>query len=502
MCAGLTNPGTERVAGKVAAVAPSIVILGAGFGGLAAGMQLKRAGIDSFKIIEKAARLGGTWRDNTYPGCGCDVPSHLYCYSFEPNPNWSRKFPKQPEILRYLESCAEKHGINEHIQYNTEIAKGAFDAKSGRWTLTTASGESLEADIVISATGQLNRPSTPSFPGQDEFTGAQFHSAQWNHRVSLAGQRVGVVGNGASAIQFIPEIVPAVQHLTIFQRSANWMVEKPDRRYLDIERFAFRHIPGARRLHRYLIYAAMEARALGFKRDHWANRHAQTLAENHLCEHVKDPTLREHLTPDFPVGCKRILISNEYYQSIQRRNVSVNSQGVQNLTKTGVTTTDGAHHELDTLIYATGFESTRLLAPMEFEGLDGRRLSEAWRAGAEAYRGIAVAGFPNLFIVYGPNTNLGHNSIVFMIECQLRSILQLVKRLAQGRARYVDVRADAMSAYNTAIQRRLAETVWAAECGNWYKNEAGKITNNWPGFTLSYWRQMRTINDSDWNFSV
>ncbi len=466
---------------------PTIAILGAGVAGLCMGIQLKKAGISSFKIYEKSDRVGGTWHDNSYPGANCDVPSHLYCYSFEPNPDWSRIFSPQAEIHRYLEGCAEKYGLLPHIQFGTEITGARFDERESAWRIRTDTGQEIVANVLVSGTGQLNRPHVPALPGFESFAGTHFHSARWNHSHDLSGRNVAVIGNGASAIQFIPCIAPMVKSLSIFQRSANWVIPRMDRAYTDTEKERFRRLPSLLWLVRALIYWSLEARFFGFFRGSWFGRKLEKAATQYLHAQIADPKLRALLTPDYPVGCKRILISDDYYQALTRQNVEVVGSHIERIERDVIVTADGVTRPVDTIIFGTGFETTSFLAPMQIEGLGGRKLEEVWRSGAEAYLGVGVSGFPNLFLLYGPNTNLGHNSIIFMIECQVRYVLQCIQALARNRTSRLDVRPEAMERYNERLQRDIQKTAWAAGCNSWYKTESGKITNNWSGFTVEYW---------------
>jgi cation diffusion facilitator CzcD-associated flavoprotein CzcO len=468
-----------------------IAILGAGVSGLCTGIALKRAGIHSFTIYEKSEKLGGTWYDNSYPGAACDVPSPLYSFSFEPNPDWSRMFSPQPEIQRYLAGCAEKYGLLPHIRFGSEIAAASFDEAAGTWHLRSAAGEDLEADVVISGTGQLNRPHVPDLPGLGDFEGTQFHSARWDHGHDLAGENVVVVGNGASAIQFIPQIAPQVEQLTVLQRSANWVVPRMDFAFSERAKQRFRRFPWLLTLLRWFVYWQLEVRFFGFLRDSWLSRRLERGARQYLEASIADPALRAALTPDYPIGCKRILISDDYYQSLCRENVAVVTSPIERILPGGVRTADGRVHPADTLIFATGFETTSFLAPMQIEGLGGRKLEEVWREGAEAYLGVAVADFPNLFLLYGPNTNLGHNSIIFMIECQVGYVVQCIRELFGRDLDWLDVRREAQARYNAELQRDLGKTAWAAGCSSWYKTASGKVTNNWSGFTVDYWRRTR-----------
>jgi cation diffusion facilitator CzcD-associated flavoprotein CzcO len=426
------------------------------------------------------------------------VPSPLYSFSFEPNPDWSRMFSPQPEIQRYLAGCAEKYDLLRHIRFGSEIASASFDEASGGWHLRTAAGEAIEADVVVSGTGQLNRPHVPDLPGLADFDGTSFHSARWDHAHDLSGENVVVIGNGASAIQFIPQIAPKVKKLTILQRSANWVIPRQDFAFSEAAKRRFRRFPPLLRLLRWLVYWQLELRFFGFFRDSWLSRRLERGCREYLAATIPDPKLREVLTPDYPVGCKRILISDDYYQSLCLPNVEIVTSPIERIERGGVRTADGRSHPADTLIFATGFETTSFLAPIQIEGKGGRKLEEVWREGAEAYLGVAVAGFPNLFLLYGPNTNLGHNSIIFMIECQVGYVVRCIRELFAKDLAWLDVRADAQARYNAELQRALAKTAWAAGCTSWYKTASGKVTNNWSGFTVDYWWRTRRPDFAAW----
>lgn len=477
-----------------------VAILGAGVSGLCMGIQLQRAGIASFAIFEKSHDVGGTWLDNSYPGSGCDVPSHLYSFSFEPNPDWSRAFSPQAEIQRYLRHCAEKYGLLPKIHFGTEIAGASFDASAGLWRIRTSTGEEITARALVSGLGQLNRPHTPDLPGLASFEGTTFHSARWNHQHDLAGEKVAVVGNGASALQFIPEIAKTAERVTVFQRSANWVIPRNDRKFSAADKDRFRRNPFLLRALRAFIWFMLEIRFFAFLRESWFSRRMTRVATEYLHAQVGDPVLRAKLTPDYPIGCKRILISDDYYQALVRPNVEVVCEPIERLTAGAVVTADGTLRAADTVIFATGFETTTFLAPLTIEGLDGAKLHDVWRDGAEAYLGVTVAGFPNLFMLYGPNTNLGHNSIIFMIECQVGYAVQCIRELLKPGTAWLDVRRDVMDRYNRDLQTALGKTAWTAGCSSWYKTASGKVVNNWSGFTIDYWRRTRHPDWRDYRF--
>ena len=470
---------------------PRIVIIGAGAAGIAMGIQLVRAGYTKLTIVEKSTMVGGTWHDNRYPGSGCDVPSHLYCFSFDPNPDWHHKFARQPEIERYLAACVERHGLAPHLRLGTEIASARWEDANGRWHLRTTTGDELVADVVISGTGQLNRPYTPEIPGLEGFAGVTLHSARWDPALEIAGKDVVVVGTGASAVQIVPEVARVARSLTVLQRSPGYVIRRGDRAYRGFERWAFGSVPLMRRLYRAWFYWANEARFAALRQGSLMGRIVAWVALRYMRSVVTDPAMRTSLTPAYPIGCKRILISDDWYQALVRPNVRVVTSPIERATADAVVTADGVVHPAQVVVFATGFQSTGFLAPIEITGRGGRSLAEAWRTGAEAHLGITVAGFPNLFLLYGPNTNLGHSSILFMIECQVRYVLRCLDAVQRRGARWLDVRPEVMARSNAALQSELAGSSWAAGCHNWYRTADGKQTNNWSGRTTGYWRRTR-----------
>lgn len=476
---------------------PVVVIIGAGFGGICMAIKLKRAGV-SFTIVEKADRVGGVWRDNVYPGAACDVPSHLYSYSFEPSADWSRAYGQAPEIRSYIESCARKHGIIEHIRFGAEVAGAVFDADSGGWVVTLADGSEIRCRFLVAATGQLSRPAEPDFPGLDSFSGKVFHSARRDHDYDMTGKRVAVIGSGASAIQFVPQIAPKVARLHLFQRSAPYVLPKPDRAYSALEKYLYAHFPSALVASRVRKYVYHEMRVLPLTRGYGVGL-VEKLFAKHLRRHVPDPALRARLTPDYPIGCKRVLISNEWYPAINRSNVEVVSAGLSEIRGDSVIGTDGTEREVDAIVFGTGFAVSEFLAPMRIVGREGVDLREAWRDGAEAHLGITVSGFPNFFILYGPNTNLGHNSIVYMLERQTDYVLSAIRHVGTYGRGWVDVRPDAQQRYNEELQQRLGGTVWESGCTSWYRTDEGKNTSNWPSFTFEYSRRTRYFDAGNYH---
>ena len=480
---------------------PEIAIIGSGFGGLGMAGRLRQAGIDTFTIYEKANDVGGTWRDNTYPGAACDVPSHLYSLSFAPKADWTRKYPQQPEIHAYLRSLVDRFGLGPHLRFGTEVAEATFDESAERWNLRFVDGTEAHADVVIAATGQLNRPHIPDLPGLDEFQGTWFHSARWPHvapddkatdldvadtPLDLAGRDVAVVGIGASAIQFVPELAKVAKTLTLYQRSSNYVAPKRDGPLDERTRRRFMRSPMLVRLYRLSIWARFEARWLVLRRGSHIGALGRKRFERELAKIVSPELTNEALIPDYPIGCKRILISNDWYPAILQPHVQVVTGGVDAVTATGVVAA-GEERPADTIVFGTGFQSTGFLTPMRIVGRGGTDLHQLWAEGAEAHLGLTVPGFPNLFVLYGPNTNLGHNSIIFMIERQVAYALTCIRRLIESGDASIEVRADIQRASQRSLERRLDQTVWTASCHSWYKTATGKITNNWPGLTAGYW---------------
>ena len=473
---------------------PTIAIIGGGFAGLCAAIQLKQAGFRQFILFEKSNGVGGTWRANTYPGAECDVASPLYSFSFEQNSQWPKKWAHQPYILDYLESCADKYQLREHLCLNTEITAASFDEKLQHWQVRTNRDEQYDFDIVIMAVGQLNRPLKPDIPGLENFGGPQFHSAEWNHDYNLTDKKIAVIGNAASAIQFIPMIAPLAQQLDIFQRSANWILPKLDKEYRDWEKSLAKRLPFIMNFYRFWLWLRSEV-LLGslMLEKPLLKKWAAAVCEKFISKHIRDAALRDKLIPDYPIGAKRILFSDNYYPALDRDNVHLVTEPISEVTPHGITTADGQQHPADVLIYATGFKASEFLAPIKVSGKGQRDLHDEWKNGAEAYLGISVNGFPNLFLLYGPNTNLGHNSIVIMIESQVRYILSCLKQMQQQHLKSVEIKSSVQQIYNRKIQQRLKTKTWATIKQSWYMKE-GKIVNNWPGTTVEYWWRTRRCN--------
>lgn len=476
-----------------------ILIIGTGFAGLGMGVRLKQAGIHDFTILERAGGVGGTWRDNHYPGAACDIESHLYSFSFEPNPRWSRTYATQPEILAYLEHCADKYGLRPHIRFNTAVTGATFDERSGLWTLKTRDGKSLRARVVVSGSGGLTEPAYPDIPGLRSFEGKTFHSARWDHTYPLDGKTVAVIGTGASAVQIVPAIAPRVGKLLVFQRTPPWIIPKHDPAIPPRTQELFRRAPFLQQLARDAIYLRHELFGIGFALEPRVLKLAEGLVRRHIASSVRDRALREKLMPSYRLGCKRILPTNDFYPALQRDNVDLVTEGIDEIRPRGIVTRDGVEHAVDAIILATGFEAAEAQAPFETRGRGGLDLDAAWQNGAEAYLGTTVAGFPNLFIIVGPNTGLGHNSMVLMIESQIAYIVSAVKAMRARDLKLVDVRADVQARYNARIHERLGRTVWASGCKSWYQTRSGKNTTLWPGFTFEYRFRTRRFDPNDYD---
>lgn len=466
------------------------VVIGAGFGGVGAAIKLRGMGLD-VDVLERAPRAGGVWRDNDYPGSACDVPSFLYSYSFAPKRDWTRRFAKQPEILTYLEQVIADHGLTKHIRFGADVVAARFERGTG-WTVTLADGEQLTADVLVAACGQMSTPDIPDIPGLELYRGPVFHSARWDHDVDLAGRRIAVVGTGSSAIQFVPEIAKVAEKVTILQRSAGYVIGKDDpeldgpvsrwRHYYDRYRaFLVKELFSVRVNHVPALFGPVERRYRSM-----------------LEEAVPEVDLREKVSTTDRYGCKRLLVSNDWFPTIRRDNVELRTEAAQAVTETGVITSSGHVIEADVLVFGTGFRSTDFLHGITVTGVEGDDLGERWADGAGAYLGMTVAGFPNLFLIYGPNTNVGHNSILFMIESQLNYLVSAVSQMRRLGIGTIDTRTDLADTFDRDIQRRSARTVYAQGCANWFATASGKHTQNWPGTAIDYWRRTRRLRLSDY----
>ncbi len=477
-----------------------IAIIGSGFSGIGMGIQLKKAGITDFMIFERASELGGTWRDNTYPGVACDVSSHMYSFSFEPNPDWSRMFSPQQEILQYLKNTVKKYELESFIKYNTNIAGADFDEKNSCWNIHTDAGDVITANVMINAMGPLNRVVIPQLKGIETFTGGMFHSSEWDHSFDLSGKRVAVIGTGASAIQIVPNIVKKVKALYLFQRTAPWVLPKPDRSMSAFEKKMFNLLPFTQKIYRYLIYWVLESTALGLVVNPRWTKLLEKLSLRHLKKSVPDLELRKKLTPKYKLGCKRILVSNDYYQALTLPQSQVITEGIEKMEGNAIITKDGKRNEVDAIIFGTGFNAADFPKDFVVKGLNGKLLSEEWKQGPEAYLGTTVKNFPNLFFIVGPNTGLGHNSMIFMIESQVNYIVQCIQNLREKGYKYLDVKDNVQTNYNTEIQKKLERTVWNSGCVSWYQTSEGKNTSIYPGFTFQFWKRLKKMKKEDFKW--
>jgi cation diffusion facilitator CzcD-associated flavoprotein CzcO len=463
-----------------------IAIVGSGFAGLGLAIRLKQAGIEDFVILERAGDVGGTWRDNTYPGCQCDVPSHLYSFSFAPNPGWTRTYSRQGEIQAYLKRVAEDQGLYRHCRFGHELRDAAWDEEAQVWRLTTSEGERT-ADVCVLGVGALSEPRMPDVPGLETFEGTTFHSAAWDHDHDLRGERVAVIGTGASAIQFVPEIQPEVERLHVFQRTPPWILPHTDRPISRLERRLYRRLPWLQRLVRGTVYGLREWLVLGFTRNPKIMRLPQRAARRHLERQVEDGALRARLTPHYTVGCKRILLSDRWYPALTEPNVEVVTDGIAEVRPRSVVTTDGTERAVDTIIAGTGFLATEFPAADRVHGRGGRTLGDIWQGSMSAYLGTTIAGFPNLFVLVGPNTGLGHTSMIYMMESQFNYVLGALSTMAREHAAAVEVRPEVQRAYNDDVQGRMRQTVWSSGgCASWYLDATGRNTVLWPDFTFRF----------------
>ena len=462
-----------------------IAIIGTGFSGLGMAIRLKQKGIHDFVVLERAEDVGGTWRDNTYPGCQCDVPSHLYSFSFAPNPDWSRTYSEQPEIWEYLRRCSERYGASDHIRFGHEVTEAAWNEDEQHWALETNKG-TFTASVVIGGLGPLTEPAVPELPGLDSFRGTTFHSARWDHGHDLDGKRVAVIGTGASAIQFVPRIQPLVGKLEVFQRTPAWVLPHTDRPITRVERRLYRASSPLQRLNRAVVYFSREWLVLAFTVQKRLMKLPQWLARRHMHRQVPDPELRSKLTPNYMIGCKRILLSNDWYPALTKPNVELVTSPIREVRPSSLVTEDGVEHEVDTIIFGTGFHVTDMPAAERLRGRDGVLLSDVWQGSPQAHLGTAISGFPNLFMLIGPNTGLGHNSMVFMIESQIAYVLDCLGVMEERGLASVEVRPEVQERFNAALQREMRDTVWTAGgCSSWYLDANGRNTTLWPGFT---WR--------------
>ena len=487
----ITEPAVPAVRAPRTRATLRVAIMGAGFGGIGLAVLLKKAGFTAITIFERGHGVGGTWRDNSYLGAACDVRSHLYSYSFAPRAAWSQRYSGQAEILDYIEGVAREYGVLPLVRLNSTVLSADYDAARAVWVVRTNDGTMAEFDIFIPAVGLLSKPQIPDFPGLADFAGAQFHSACWDHSVPLAGKRVALVGSAASAVQILPELTKIAGHVDVFQRTPNWLVPRGNAHYPAWRKALFRHMPFYRKAVRLYLYLYGEFLFDAFRTGSWRNRLLKNMALKNIEQSVNDPALRPRLTPSYELGCKRVLFSDDFLPCFNQPHVALVTEKVAGFEHNGIRTADGALHEADVVVFATGFDAANTLSPIAIHGRDGLALTEAWRDGPFAYRGVAVPEFPNMLIMYGPNTNLGHNSIIVMLEAQARYIVRCLEHMVERDMGALEVSEEACAAWNERVQRELGQMVWTTGCGSWYEAAGGKITANWSGSTLEYRRVMK-----------
>ena len=478
-----------------------IVIVGSGFSGLGMAIRLKEAGVDDFVVLERADEVGGTWQANTYPGCACDVPSHLYSFSFAPNPEWTQTYSPQPEIWDYLRRCADTYALRPHIRLNTPVESVTWLDEERRWEIETPAA-TLRARVVVAGMGPLTEPRIPDLPGLETFAGATFHSARWNHDFDLRGKRVASIGTGASAIQYVPEIQRQVEKLHVFQRTPPWVMPHSSRPISDWERRLFRALPVAQKLVRGGVYAGRELLVLGFVKRPRLMRLLERIARRHMRAQISDPALIEKVTPDYTIGCKRILPSNRWYRALSEENVELVTGGVREVRPHSVVGADGVEREVDAIVFGTGFHVTDVPAAQRVRGRGGLLLEDAWNGSMRAYMGASVAGFPNLFFLLGPNTGLGHSSMVYMIESQVTHVLAVLRHMRSRGAETVEIRPEAQARYNAEIDRRMTGTVWQTGCSSWYLDRTGRNATIWPDWTWRFRRRAAELRADDYALDV
>ncbi|MET9363693.1 NAD(P)/FAD-dependent oxidoreductase [Streptomyces sp. NPDC006632] len=473
-----------------------VAVIGSGFGGLGAAVRLRREGITDFVVLERAGSVGGTWRDNSYPGCACDVPSHLYSFSFAPNPDWPRTFSGQEHIRAYLDHVADTFRLRPHIRLDHEVTMMRWDAERLWWEIEVANGASLTADVVVSATGPLSDPKVPQIPGLDTFPGKVFHSARWDHDYDLRGKRVAMVGTGASAIQIVPAIQPDVAKLTLFQRTPPWVMPRMDRAITGAERWFHRQLPFTGAARRGLLWGIRELQVSAFTKRPNELGLVESIAKSNMARAIKDPALRAKLTPDYRIGCKRILLSSTYYPALAQHNVDVVASGLTEVRGSTVVAADGTENEVDAIIFGTGFHVTDMPIADRVVGAEGHTLAESWKDGMQSLRGATAAGFPNWMTIIGPNTGLGNSSMILMIESQLSYMADYLRQLdvLGGRAALTP-RTSAVGAWNRRVQERMKRTVWnTGGCTSWYLDANGRNTTVWPGTTGEFRRATREVD--------
>ena len=473
-----------------------VLILGAGFGGIAMGHFLKRAGIEDFLIAEKSDIIGGTWRDNSYPGCLCDIPSHLYSFSFFPNPDWSQRYAPAKEILDYTIAAHKSLGLDKNTQTGLEFLNAAWDEKDRVWRASFKNGKVITCRFLISALGPLHDPKTPEIDGIDGFDGPILHSARWDHSLSFKDKKVALIGTGASAVQLAPELQKAAGRLILFQRTPSWVLPKHNSSYAPWQKALFRALPTSREMMRRALFAGHEMRLISVMNGKAIRKFVEKQARKYIEREISDPALREKLTPEHELGCKRILLSSEYYNALAQPNAEVLTGGLVGVDGNRLISGSGESREVDAIVFATGFEVANRITQIPVTGIGGESLTDAWKRVRRSYYGIALEGFPNFFLLVGPNTGLGHNSILIMIEAQAKHIAKRIKETTQSPNATITVNSDAVARYDTKLQHDLEDTVWArGSCSSWYQDDSGKVVAIWPGTTLRYRREVAKTPD-------
>ena len=478
-----------------------ILIVGSGFSGLGMAIRLKQAGMHDFAVLERADEVGGTWQANTYPGCACDVPSHLYSFSFAPNPEWTQTYSPQPEIWDYLRRCADDFGVRPHIHLNCGVESATWVEAERRWEVETTRG-TYRARIVIAGMGPLTEPRIPEIPGLESFEGEVWHSARWNHDYDLAGKRVASVGTGASAIQYVPEIAKQVSELHVFQRTAPWVMPHSNRPITEAERRVYRRVPALQKLVRGGIYGARELLVFGFVKRPRLMGAIERIARRHIRSQIDDPQLIEQVTPDYTIGCKRILPSNRWYRALDKPNVDLITTGVQEVRARSIVDGAGVEHEVDAIVFGTGFHVTDIPAAQRLRGRGGKLLDDVWHGSPRAYFGSTIAGFPNLFFLLGPNTGLGHSSMVYMIESQIAHVMAALRHMSARGAETIEIRPEAQERHNAEIDRRMKGTVWTTGCSSWYLDDTGRNATLWPDWTWRFRRLAAQLRTDDYVLDV
>ncbi|MCB9231681.1 MAG: NAD(P)/FAD-dependent oxidoreductase [Bacteroidia bacterium] len=479
-----------------------VLITGAGFAGLCMAIKLKQQGKYSFAVLERGDQMGGTWRDNTYPGAACDVPSLLYSYSFETWPHWQRDYSPHDNIMAYMEHCVDRYGLGPHILTGQNVVKAQWLEQEGLWEAETEKGDIFRARFAIGSTGPLNKAKLPEIPGRENFAGPSWHTSHWQHDISLKGKRVAVIGTGASAIQVVPAIANEMKELILFQRTPPWVMPRKDKPVSEARRNRYRRFPWMQKLAREALYWKFESRAIAFVTFPGLMKTAKRMALRNLNKAIRDPNLRKQLIPDYDMGCKRVLRSDDYYPALTRKNVVLETESILKMDSNHIKTSSGKSYEVDLIVYATGFEAAEQMAPFEFLGRDGVDLRNLWAKGGEAYLGTTVAGFPNFFIVVGPNTGLGHNSIIHIIESQVQYIMSALDAMEKEGITRVEVKKEMQDKFNQEVQERLKGTIWnVGGCMSWYVNQEGKNTTLWPGYTWQFRRMLRRFHPADYNCS-